>query len=123
MIEIPSNVRALMAGRVNTLEKLIVIVELGKRPELRITTPELTTVVPFEMSNLRETLKELSQGQIIRIEDQIIELTPDADINELLRVYDEDPIGTVTTLTNISMNRIRSMAHAFADAFDLRKKK
>jgi hypothetical protein len=124
MTDLPHNVLALMSGRVNTIEKLVMIVELGKRAGHRMTVTEMIVAVPFDLSGVRETLEELESALIIRVDDGTIELnSTDPDLTDLLRAYDTDPIGTVTTLSKISMNRIRSMAHAFADAFDLRKKR
>ncbi|HEY4183296.1 MAG TPA: hypothetical protein VGM90_41015 [Kofleriaceae bacterium] len=124
MSELPANVRALMTGRVNTIEKLVVIAELGKRAEQKMLVSELAGAVPFDPISLRETLQQLQHAELVAIANETIELVSAApDLDALLRVYNEDPVGTMATLSNISMNRIRSMAHAFADAFDLRKKR
>jgi hypothetical protein len=45
-------------------------------------------------------------------------------MDEIATLYDEDRLLVVRTLTEIALDRLRGMAaRAFADAFQLRKKK
>jgi hypothetical protein len=124
MSDVPDRVHALMTGRVNSIEKLVVIVELGKRSPRKMLLSEILRAVPFELTMSSDTIQELQHAKLVTISGESIELaTDEPDLDALLRFYEEDPVGTVTALSKISITRIRGMAHAFADAFVLRKKR
>lgn len=124
MSDLPPNVRKLMTGRVNSIEKLVVVAELGKQATRTMPAGELMAALSMDPIVFREAVRELTAAKLIFDTDGVLELdAADPDLAHLLRVYEDDPTGTIATLSAIALNRIRSMAHAFADAFNIRKKR
>jgi hypothetical protein len=124
-------VRKLLEGPVDSFEKLELVLAL-----FRSTTPlgpaDLRDTLQLSLDTVQRLLDELADSALITLEPSgdstIARLVPKendgAALNELARLYDDDRVLVVTTLSNIAMDRIRGMAaRTFADAFQLRKKR
>ncbi|MGE0400563.1 MAG: hypothetical protein AB7T06_27890 [Kofleriaceae bacterium] len=118
---IPAAARRLLDGPIDSLEKLEILAALRRRP-LGIAGLVVQLLIP------RGVVKQsvwvvVDRGLHRRRTDDVIELVADPRVVELLALYDADRLSVITTISRLSIERIRGMtARAFANAFVLRKK-
>jgi hypothetical protein len=124
--ELTAAARRLLDVMLNSFEKLEITIALHRSPSHTLTVSELSTKLSIHI--VERGLDELARAGAVQLVDGVARLTLDSKdipaMDELAAVYDDDPLLVVRTLTEISMGRIRGMAaRAFADAFQLRRKK
>jgi hypothetical protein len=115
--------------RVDTFEKLEMIVALYKAPRTVMSVTELSQGLKLEREMVRRSALELRGGALVELtsSDEVQLLPPTSRdheaVRELVRLYDDDRLTIVKALGEIAVQRIRNMAsQAFADAFVLRKR-
>jgi len=129
MTKLPDGVRELLASRIDSFEKLEVVVALHAAPRTTMTMDELCRALKLPRDSIRQAAMELRAVALVDLTSrgEVQLLPPTARdqqaVGELIRLYTEDRIVLVKTLGEIAVERIRGMAsRAFADAFVLRKK-
>jgi hypothetical protein len=120
--------RRLLDVLLNSFEKLEITIALHRTPTHALSLCELSTKLKLSSQIVERGLDELVHAGAVRLVDEVVHLSlAPQDIpamDEIATVYDDDRLLVVRTLTELSMNRIRGMAaRAFADAFQLRRKK
>jgi hypothetical protein len=127
--ELPARIRELLERRVDTFEKLELIVALRGVRGCVMTIADLATTLGLDAPDTRRVAAELRSVTLVEVtsrdEVQLLPPTgPDYEaVDELVRLYQEDRLTIAKTLGEISMQRIRTMAlKALAEAFVPRKK-
>jgi DNA-binding GntR family transcriptional regulator len=121
-------VRELLATRIDTFEKLELIVALHAGPRATMSLADLAAAMKVSQEVVREAALGLRASALVELTRDVVQLLPPtsreyAAVEDLVRVYHEDRLTVVKTLGEIAMQRIRNMAsRAFADAFVLRKR-
>jgi hypothetical protein len=120
--------RRLLDGKLDSFEKLELSIALYRAPAHSLSLSELSTKLQLSIHIVDRGIDELARAGIVQAAGGLARLTIDAQdlpaLDEIAAFYDEDRLLVVRTLTEIAMDRIRGMAaRAFADAFQLRKKK
>jgi DNA-binding GntR family transcriptional regulator len=126
---VPEPVRELLATRVDSFEKLELVMTLLHAPGRTLSVPDLATALQIPRDVVRRLVMELRAASLVELtlRGQIqLQLPSPADeraFAELSRLYRSDPVHVIRLLSDIAMERIRTMAsRAFAKAFTLRKK-
>jgi hypothetical protein len=124
---LPSEVRSLLAGPINSFEKLEVISALDRAPDKTMLKIDLAQQLQLDPDAMSRCLIELQRGGLLLVAAdstvRLVALPADHGLSELLRIYDEDRLVLVSALSAISMQRIQGMAaRAFGDAFVTCKK-
>lgn len=125
----PDNVRELLTYRVDTFEKLEIVVSLYRAERATSTHEQLASALGFTRTIVNEAVRELRGASLVEVSSSgEIHLLPPTSrdrlaVEALAKAYDEDRFSIVKEMGEIAMRRIRSMAaNVFADAFVLRKK-
>jgi hypothetical protein len=89
---------------------------------------ELGPALLLDLDGVKRVARELVASGVIEFDGpdwiRLMATYETAQLAELARIYDEDRVLVVTTLSNIAMSRIRGMAaRTFSDAFMVRKPK
>jgi len=122
------SLRALLDERVNSFEKLELVMALRRAPGQQSTVRDLASVLESERDEVRGLLDHLVRDGLVEVlADGNFELAPKgADavaIDELAAQYTADKIVIVMTIAESAMDRLRNLAgRAFAEAFVIRKK-
>jgi hypothetical protein len=126
---ISPGVYELMRSRVDTFEKLELVVTLHGALHATMTVDDVCRVLKLPRDVVRQAAVELRSATLVELtvrgELHLLPVnTSDREnIDELVRLYREDPLAIAKALGDISMDRIRNMAsRAFANAFVFRKK-
>ncbi len=119
---IPAAARRLLDGPIDSLEKLEILAALRRRP---LGLAGLVEQLRLPLGVVKQSVSELvDRGLLRRRTDDVIELVADPRVEELLALYEADRLSVITTISRLSIERIRGMtARAFANAFVLRKKR
>jgi DNA-binding IclR family transcriptional regulator len=127
--ELSAALRALLAERVDSFEKLELVMVLYRAPGQRASVRDLATALDLDRDEVRAIAFELTAGGLVRTnpttEIRLEPTTPDdrAVLDELATAYDRDKIEVVKQIAESAMNRLRNLAgRAFADAFVIGKK-
>jgi len=122
--EVSEAVRALLAGSVDSIEKLELITLLHRHPIAwtAITAGEQLRISPAAAAT---ALEQLRAAGILEVEPGAgYRYRPDEACRELVEIYESDRVAILTLMATIALGRIRSSAaHTFADAFRVRGKK
>jgi hypothetical protein len=128
--ELSTELRDLLSRRVDSFEKVELVMALRAAPHSTLTVEELSTRTRIPRDVVRSMVVELRAANLVeRADRDSVQLVlpsgvDEASIAELEATYASDPIRVMKFLSEIAMNRIRSMAsRAFADAFIFGKKK
>jgi hypothetical protein len=127
---ISSSVKELLKTRINTFEKLDLVVTLHQSPHETMSVEALIRALGAPRDVIRQAVGDLRRALLVdfdsRGEVRLLAAT-DADrtaIGELVESYRDDPAIVLRFLGEVALDRIRSMAATtFADAFVLRRKK
>jgi hypothetical protein len=126
---LPHGVRELLQSRIDSFEKLELVNALHGAPRATMSLEQLATQLRTTQAAVRNAATELRAAALVEVtsagEVQLIPPTSRevAALDDLIKCYREDQFAVVKALGEISLARIRNMAaHAFADAFVLRKK-
>jgi sulfur relay (sulfurtransferase) DsrF/TusC family protein len=120
--------RRLLGVSLDSFEKLEISIALHRTAAHTLSVPELCTRLKLSSRVVDRGIDELTHAGVVRLADGAVRLTLDAQdvpaMDEIAALYDEDRLLVVRALTEIAMEKSRGMtARAFADAFQLRKKK
>lgn len=126
---ISEGVYELMRARVDTFEKLELVVTLHAALHATMSVDDVCRALKLPREAVRQAAVELRAATLVettvRGELHLLPLTTSdrENVDELVRLYREDPLAIAKALGDISMDRIRNMAsRAFANAFVIRKK-
>ncbi len=127
--KLPASVTELLTTRIDSFEKLELVVALHEAPRTTLSTEALVSALGLSRATVRQTAEELNAGALVDLgSNGEIQLLPPTNrerdaVAELVRIYREDRVTVVTALGEIAVDRIRNMAsRVFADAFVIRKK-
>lgn len=121
--------RRLLEGKLDTFEKLELVIVLRECPDQTCTLGELARQLQVGPDVLRRVVAEVVRtGLVAHAEnDQLRLAAGEADlalIAEGAERYRKDRHEVIALLSSVALDRIRSMAaRSFADAFTIRKKK
>lgn len=127
--KLPDAVAELLADRVDSFEKLELLVALHAAPRTTLSIDALCRALKLTRDVVREAavqLRAVSLVEVTSVGD--VQLLPPtsrdrAAVTELVNFYADDRITVVKAMAEISVNRIRGMAsRTFAEAFVIRKK-
>jgi hypothetical protein len=127
--KLPDGVSELLTNRVDSFEKLEIIVALHAAPRTTMPIDELCRALHLSREDVREATTDLRVASLVAVSSagEVQLLLPSsrdhAAVTELVQIYNEDRLAVVKAMGEIAVNRIRGMtARAFADAFVIRKK-
>jgi hypothetical protein len=127
--KLPDGLNELLTNRVDSFEKLEIIIALHAAPRTTMTIEELCRTLNLSREDVREATAELRVASLVTMssggEVQLLPPTSrdHAAVAKLVQTYQEDRLGVVKAMGEIAVNRIRGMtARAFADAFIIRRK-
>ena len=127
--KLPDGVAELLADRVDSFEKLELIVALHAAPRATMSLDELCRTLKLARDVVREAALQLRAASLVELTsvDDVQLLPPTkserAAVTDLVQVYADDRLALVKAMSELSVNRIRSMAaRTFAEAFVIRKK-
>lgn len=119
----------LLTNRVDSFEKLEIILALRAAPHATLSITDLCSAVKLPRDTVRQAVNELRDASLVDLASGDVKLVPPtsrdhAVVSELVRMYQDDRLAIVKKLSEVALNRIRNMAsRAFADAFVIRKKR
>lgn len=123
------SVRELLTNRVNTFEKLEIVLNLYRAERATSTIDELVRSLGFTRPLVDEAVRELRAVSLIETSSTgEVHLLPPSSrdrgaVEALAKAYEEDRFAIVKEMGEIAMRRIRSMAaNVFADAFVIGRK-
>jgi hypothetical protein len=127
MSRITPQLRRLLESPLDTFEKLEVCMMLWTATARTQSPRELSARIQLPVDLVERALEELVAAKFVELAGGLARLTVPAhlvdDVQALVELYATDRILIVRTLSELAVNRVRSMAaRAFADAFQLRKK-
>src|SRR5690349_19775287 len=104
----PENLRKLLEQRVNSIEKLEIVVAFAPR-DRSLTAAELEATLPIGRDELRHALEELTKDGILATNASSYQIAADCvpDIEQLMSRYRDDRVQVLSMLTAIAMERIR----------------
>lgn len=124
--ELPVEVRRLLGGPVDSLEKMELL-RLCWRDPLKVWTVTDASArlrLPPELLGTA-CLELVAAGLLTATIDgyAFVDAGPDAPAATLCRIYDADPLLVLREMSALAMDRIRnSAARAFSDAFRIRRR-
>lgn len=126
--QLTADARRLLDVTLNSFEKLEIAIALHRAEAQTLSVSELGARLRLSSQIIERGIDDLAGAGVLHVVSEHARLILDPrDIpamDEIAALYDEDRLLVVRTLTEISMDRIRGMAaRAFADAFQLRRKK
>lgn len=129
MTELPARLRELLETRIDSFEKLELVLVLHRAPDRTLAVPELADKLHLPREVARRLSIELRGAGLVEFTYRgQVQLYPpssrdDELVEEVIRLYRSDPIQIMRLLSDIALRRIRTLAsQAFADAFDLGRK-
>jgi hypothetical protein len=129
-MSVPNEIRELLETRIDTFEKLDVVVALHAADHQTATADALVRDLGLPRDVLRQVIGDLRRARLIDADSngEIRLLPPNAADREMVRalvdLYSEDRSDILRVLGEIAMARIRGMAaRTFADAFVIGNKK
>ena len=127
--QLTAAVNELLTNRIDSFEKLEVIVALYGAPRSTMSVEELCRALKLSRDVIREAVVGLRGAALVELTNQgQVQLLPPtsrdhAAVVELVTLYNDDRLTLVKAIGENAVARIRNMAsHAFADAFVIRKK-
>jgi len=117
--------RRLLETKLDTFEKLELVVVLSKRPGMTATFDDVARELQVGSDVLRRVAADLARSGLVELEGDQVTLTPaDGELQMIAEGAQLEPRAVMRLLSSIALDRIRGMAaRSFADAFTLRKKK
>jgi DNA-binding transcriptional ArsR family regulator len=126
---LPDGIRDLLANRIDSFEKLEIVVALHAAPRTTLSIEEMCRRLKLTRDTVRQATMELRGASLVVLTSAgDVQLLPPSErdhaiLEQLVRLYDEDRFTVVKAMGEIALDRIRGMAsRAFADAFVIRKK-
>jgi hypothetical protein len=127
--KLPAAVIELLTTRIDSFEKLEILVALHAAPRATMSVDELCQVAKLSREVVRQAALEMRAAALVELtvrgEVQLLPPTS-ADlraVSELVALYNDDRFLIAKALGEIAVARIRGMAsRVFAEAFVIRKK-
>src|SRR4051812_47119981 len=123
MTGVSDGLRLFLATRIDTFEKLEVMIALAGAPDATMTTDQLSNAVRLPSDVVRETIAELHGAQLVEVSSagaiQVLAQSQGdrACLDELLDLYASSPLTVMRVLNELAMDRVRNMAsRTFAEA-------
>lgn len=113
---VPPNVRALLEDRIDSFEKLQLVMALRDASESVMTLDELVGALPYSRDTLREIVAELTGANLVertpRGAVKLVVSQPEqrAELEQLAELWTRDRVVVARTLSEIAVSRIRNMA-------------
>lgn len=127
--ELSTELRSLLAERVDSFDKLELVIVLHRAPEQRASVRDLAAALDLDRDEVRKIAAELTSAGLTHTnpstEVRLQPATPEdrAVLDQLAAAYDRDKVEVVKQIAETAMNRLRNLAgRAFADAFVIGKK-
>lgn len=129
-MKLPEPISELLENRIDSFEKLELIVALHEAPRTTMSVEELCRALKLPRDAIREAAVELRGVSLVVLTSRgDVQLLPPSNrehaaVTELVRIYRDDRLAVVKAMGEIALARIRNLAsRAFADAFVIRKKR
>jgi hypothetical protein len=120
---VPTVVRQLLEHRIDSFEKLELVMRLRSAPHAMLSVPELANVLRIPRDIVRQLVVELRATSLVDLTSrgQVHLLPPsaadEAAVEALATLYRHDPARVFSLVSEIAMDRIRKMAaQAFGGA-------
>ncbi len=128
MSRVSPKLRRLLEAPLDTFEKLEICMVLWTAAARTQSPRELAARVQLPIDLVEHALADLVAAHFVELAGGLARLTVPADlvpdVQALVELYATDRLTIVRTLSELAMDRVRSMAaRAFADAFQIRKKR
>jgi len=127
--KLSDGVTELLTNRVDSFEKLELIVALQAAPRNTMSVDALCRQLKLSRDDIRQAAVELRRASLVELTSTgDVQLLPSTShdhtaVTELVLLYEEDRLAVLKHMGEIALHRIRSMASTvFADAFVIRKK-
>lgn len=126
--EIPAEVRELLDGPVDTVEKIEVLFLAWREPTTVWTVAATAARLRLPADAVATALAELDHGRLLVGDGPGYRYAPAAEpvraaVTALCTMYDADRLLMLREMTALAMDRIRSSAaRAFSDAFRIRRR-
>ncbi len=127
--EVSPPLRELLRTRIDSFDKLEIVMALHAAPHTTLSIEELSTAIKIPRDLARSLCSELRDALLVDDSERTkARLLPPSETDvallaELADLYGRDRVLLARVLSDIAMSRLRNMAaRAFADAFVLRKK-
>lgn len=120
--------RLLLETKLDTYEKLELVVVLSKRDRMVGTFTELARELQVGDDVMKRLANDVARAGLVELDGEEVRLIAAPTVLETIaegaQLSESDPRKMVSLLSSIALDRIRGMAaRSFADAFTLRKKK
>jgi len=126
---LPHAVHELLENRIDSFEKLELVLALAQAPRATLSIEELSRALTLSREDIRQVANELRGASLVHVTtNSELQLLPPTQrehtaIEQLVAAYREDRFAVVQAMAEISLARIRGLAsRAFADAFIIGKK-
>ena len=118
----------LLEVMLDSFEKIEIAIALYRAEAHAMPVRELGETLQVSSHAVERGLDELAHAGAVHVDGGLARLTLRPQeipaMDEIAALYDEDRLLVIRTLTEIAMNKMRGMAaRAFADAFQIRRKK
>lgn len=126
--DIPGDVRELLATRINTFEKLDLVIGLYAAPRATMSVEELARVTKLPRDDIRRAALELRASLLVELtaRGEIVLLPPTSEeraaVVSLAQIHQDDRAAILMALGEIATERIRGLASRTFVAAILRKK-
>jgi hypothetical protein len=127
--KLPYGVSELLKDRVDSFEKLELVIALHDAKRTTLSVEELSRRLTLTRETIRRLAIELRSASLVALNASgDVQLLPptsgeDTAVADLVRLYREDRFTLVAAIGEIAVSRLRGMtARAFADAFVIRRK-
>lgn len=126
---LPAGIRELLTNRIDSFEKLEIVITLSKAQRTTMTMDELSRTLKTPRDAIRQAVMELRAVALVDLTSRgEVQLMPPTTrdeqvIADLVKLHDDDRFVLVKALGEIAMERLRGMtSRVFADAFLFRRK-
>ena len=126
---LPGGIDELLTNRIDSFEKLELVVALHAAPRMAMPIDELCRALKLPTAVVRQAALELRSASLVQMTSSgDVQLLPPTSrdhalVSELVQLYQDERLGVVKAMGEIAVARIRGMAsRVFADAFVIRKK-
>jgi hypothetical protein len=125
--EIPADVRQLLAGKVDSVEKVEVMFLTWREPSTTWTVVTAAERLRLPVDSVGTALDELTADGLLKVEGLGYRYgaagAEHTAVSTLGKIYEGDRLLVLREMTSLAMERIRSSAaRAFSDAFRFRRR-
>ncbi len=118
----------LLRGPLDTFEKLEVAVALVRAPGRALSLPELASATALTADQIQRGIADLQAATLVNTAGGLVRLVvrsaDEAAFAALADLHARDAPAIAVVMSELALDKIRGMAaHAFAEAFQTRRKK